>query len=122
MINLQTYDAVKTIVDYWIWIPVKVLYLKNIPFRKYYCFLCRYDTTNREYDYFLYLSDNKIEIEGCKCYSTNRNKSGTIKVSLSDIWDVLNINTNATNKRVDISLNEQDNNGEVYLINLNPSF
>lgn len=118
--NLNAYDPLETINDYWIWIPYKRLYLKNLKYRKYYCLLCRYDRKYRDYDYFLYMSDNEIQINNAKTHCTNKNKSGTIKIDLAGVWKELNIDISYGNKKVDVELVEENTDGEIYQINVNP--
>lgn len=114
--NLSAYDVLETNIDNWIWTPYKTLYSKTLPFKKYYGFLCRYDTKYKDYDYFIVLSDDVIDKEDLKCRQTNRTKSGTVKLDVSGIWDYISGSITKVNHKVNITFVDKDDVLEIYKV------
>ena len=68
--NINAYDTFEYNIEYWIWTLKKKMYFKNIKFRKYYSFLCRYDNSIGTYDLYVLITDNKTSINNAKVFLT----------------------------------------------------
>lgn len=119
MINLISYDVLETNIDDWIWKPRKTLYSKTLHYKPYYGFLCRFDPEYKDYDYYIVLSDDEIKKEDLKCRHTDRNKSGTIKLDVSGIWDYISDFVTNINHKINITLVDKDDVLEIYKLNFN---
>lgn len=119
MINLNAYDVLEPNIKHWIWIPKRIMYLKDIKSRRFYSFLCRFDKDNNIYDYYLYLTDNEITTKDIKLHRVNKTTKGILKLYLSNIWDCLQINCNKQYLEINISLEEKSEEEEIYKIDFN---
>ena len=114
--NFSAYDPVNTIDNSYILPEYYRLYTKSIKYRNYYTFLKRYDEENKTYNYFLCMCDaptNTLE-----WYSANRDTKGLIKISLKPIWLLSQFRTLTTRTPVNLVLDTQDDDGEIYYIKM----
>ena len=114
--QLNAYETLEPNSNYWIWIPYKAMYLKDIKFRNYYAFLQVFNPTLKIYDYFIILSDVEPNIFNGKVHTTNKTKNGVLKLTLSGIWDKLPIDTRHNNVPVHITLKDKDDISELYTL------
>lgn len=83
------------------------LYSSQIPYRRYYCWLKRYNLKEKYNEYFLALYDED-KYDDILCSQTMINKHGSIKVSLSSIWDDIKDKFNNEELLQDISVTKED--------------
>lgn len=112
--NLNAYDNADGNINGRIWLENKKLYTKAVKFRKYYYLLKRYDTTSEHYIYYILLSDKQIEDRELVEHNTEKNRYGTVILSLFNIWDDLNIGYDKENVYVNLTKEDNDDTGEIY--------
>lgn len=119
MINLNVYEILEHKRKQWINIPNKIMYLKDIPSKKYYSFLCRYDQVNNDYDCYILFTNKEVlkDIELHKLVKTTRT---TYKIHISKIWDKLPLNSKEEEHRINLVLEESSDGDELYFIDFNP--
>lgn len=118
--NLNAYDILEHNFKYWIWIPRKTMYLKEIKSREYYSFLCRYNKDYNNYDIYILFTDKKVDKNDIQYHKLNKTVKNIFRIYLDNIWDLLKINTNLTNIRINLVLEEKSDNGELYKIDFEP--
>lgn len=117
--NLNVYDNADKNINGRIWLNNKKIYTKAVTFRKYYYLLKRYDSAIEAYTYYILLSDKHIEAFPMIAHETEKNRYGTVIISLYTIFNELPIN-NSKGENINISLSkeEDDNTGEIYKLTI----
>lgn len=113
--NLVAYDIIISTnqVKTWIDKKYKRLCSVEIPFYKYYYLAKRYDVIHNDYDYFLILTNTKVDDPVPRCVYSPR--PGLIRIDLRDIWVKSGLEkTTEPNIRLDLYDNQED--GVVYII------
>lgn len=118
--NLSAYDVFEFASKHWISVRSKTLYLTNITYRRYYYFLCKYDRCNNDYDYFILFSDSLITYEDIKPHITLKASKNRLRLNIESILNNLNIPKSIGHYRIEIDLEEKEDDKELYKINLNP--
>lgn len=119
MINLNAYDVIEYNNKCWICTSKKIMYLKGINHRKYYCFFCRFDKDNNNYDIYILLTDNndiKKDVQIHKLFKTTRE---TYKIYISRIWDKINLSFKDDKHIIELVLEEKTDTEELYRIDFN---
>ena len=117
--NLSAYDKVYDKVDKttsWIDTNKRILYSKELSFRKYYTFVKRFEPEISSTVFFLVLSDNVIE--NTKTFRTKIDDYGRCKFNISSIYNDLSLNYLKPNFNVTITLDKHDIDGDIYKLNL----
>ena len=118
MINLNPYDNADENSNGRIWLRNKKLYTKAIIFRKHYYLLKRYDTSTEKYIYYILISDEELTDREFVIHDTEKNRYGTVIISLFHIWNELNINFVEENVYVNIKLEDKDDVSEIYKLTI----
>lgn len=118
MINLNAYDSVEPNFYNATWVNpyYKRLYSKEIEYKYYYSLFKRYNTNNRRYDYYLFMT-NKHRTD-IVLYSTMLSKDKTIKINLSPIWNDTNLNNIKQESRINFEKVEEDEDGCLYYLDI----
>lgn len=119
MINLNAYDVLEPNIKYWIWIPRKIMYLKELKSRKYYSFLYRFNNEDKDYDYYLLLTDKETQNKDIKLHRLNKTTKGVFKIYLDSIWEQLKIQCDKTNLKINVFLEESNSKEELYKLDFN---
>lgn len=112
MINLNCYDPVEKIQKAWINRIQKILYMKNYPFRKYYCFFQKFDPSDKKYYFYILFSNEQSTSDrySFKILTTASNK--TFKLYISNIYHLFPIFSKEKTIPIDLILEESDENDE----------
>ena len=112
--NLNAYDNADGNINGRIWLINKKIYTKAVNFRKYFYLLKRYDTTTERYIYYIMLSDEEIKDREFVAHLTEKNRYGTVIISLFSIWNDLDIKYDEENVYVSLVKEDKDDVGEIY--------
>lgn len=114
--NLVAYDSVNNITNKkrsWIDVHRKVLYSKEINYRKYICFGKKFDAdTSSTVFYIIILDDEPYDRAAFKTVLTN---NGCIKINIKGIWDEAGLNK-VKSKYLNVSLKhiEHTDDGDIF--------
>lgn len=114
--NLVAYDNVDNITNRkrsWIDVHHKVLYSREINYRKYICFGKKFDAElNATVFYFIMLDDEPMDRAAFKTIVTN---NGCIKININGIWDEAGLNR-LKSKYFNVSLKhtEHTDDGDIF--------
>ena len=92
--NLVAYDSINNIVNKqksWIDVNKKVLFSREIAYRKYVCFGKKYDANEGSTIFYIIISDDEpLDRASCKLVLTN---NGCRKINIRSIWDESNLSS-----------------------------
>lgn len=114
--NLVAYDNVDNITNKkrsWVDVHNKILYSKEINYRKYICFGKKYDSDiNAVVFYIIMLDEEPYDRTAFKTVITN---NGCVKININGIWDEANLNK-VKSKYLNVSIKhiEHSDDGDIY--------
>lgn len=117
--NLNSYDNITEKLDKnktWIDILKKILFSREIKYRKFTCLLKRYNAKTNTYTYFIAMLNSPPENR--KYNITKQDDYGRIKISLASIWKETYLNRLGSNCNIMCNLVESDEDGDVYSIDV----
>lgn len=88
---------------------------REVKYRKYYCFVKRYDPSIETNDLFLVLLDDKPEDR--QVAKVRRDDYGRIKLNISQARDYIKINPNKS-YTLNLTLETQADDGDIYRVEL----
>lgn len=117
--NLNVYDNVTEKLDKtktWIDIRKKILFSREIKYKKFTCLLKRYDSKTNIYSYFIAMLNNPPE--NIKYKITKQDDYGRIKISLASIWNETYLSQLESDCNIMCNLVESDEDGDIYSIDV----
>lgn len=113
--NLNAYDKMEVVTKQpYIDVIHKKLNLYNIPYRKYYAFLKRYDQKEKVNQIFVVLTD--YQNNDIQYHSVFKKSEHTIRLDLSYIWNEGGFNSIKSMTNVYFNKTEEQEDGEIYEI------
>lgn len=111
--NLSAYDIImpKYQIKTWIDKKYKRICSVEIPFYKYYYLAKRYDSFCKGYDYFLILTNTKVDDPSPRCVYSPR--PGLIRIDVRDIWNKCGFDK-AKEEKINLKLYDNQEDGIVY--------
>lgn len=117
--NLVAYDKIKNVVDKtrsWIDVSSKVLFSREIKYRKYVTFGKRYNKTEEHSDlYVIMLDDTPLDRP---CNKVLVDNYGRIKISLKSIWNEITIPKDVQLLSVTVKADEKADDGDIYSVSI----
>lgn len=111
--NLNAYDKMEVVTTQpYIDVEHKKLYLYNIPYKKYYAFLKRYNQKDNVNQIFILLTD--YQNNEVKYHAVFKKSEKTIRIDLSYIWNKSELVNLKSLTNVYFNLVETQEDGEIY--------
>lgn len=117
--NLNSYDNITEKLDKnksWIDIRKKILFSREIKYRKFTCLLKRYNVKTNTYTYFIAMLNSPPENR--KYNITKQDDYGRIKISLTSIWKETCLSRLKSNCNIICELVESDDDGDIYSLDV----
>lgn len=117
--NLSAYDNVEENLNKrktWVCPKRKILYSREIKFHKYYTLSKKFSTVTRNTDYYIIMLDKPDMFR--KCYNTNIDDFGRIKLRINSIWESTSLRNIKEPININIEHIESDNDGDIYYVDV----